>query len=200
VSALDADPTIAAAIAQDIQCLHDQGIDRVTEGGYITDGYNMAHPDQIGLARHKFEQCFPPVVAARAPVRKAFRDTFVAEHQDQIHQLQAALDDYLRAIYQPAPHARTVTTEPDLARFDDGCIRVTNPYGGPVNVPSDTALATARRVLREPAGEPTDTRLGKVIVCDRAAIRDRVAWVLAFPSKLVVVDANSGKVLLVRGV
>jgi hypothetical protein len=195
------DPTVHAAIVQDIVCLNQQGIDRVGNDGYVTDGYNQMHPEQIGQTRLAFADCFAPVVAVRAPLRQAFRTQFLSDHRGEIDSLQAAFDDYLRALYAPPPHAKTVTTEPDVVRLDDGCIRVLNQQGTEVpGYDSDAALAFARRAIGDTTAPTSRSYLGDVTVCDRRAIRGRLAWTFEFPGRVVVIDALNGKVLLDRPV
>lgn len=200
LQAVDADPVISGAIAQDIVCLNERGIDRVASDGYVTDGFNQRHPELIGQSRLAFEQCFPPVVAARAPLREALRESFVADHAGEIENLQRAFDDYLRAVYAPAPHAKTVTTEPDRARFDGGCIRVTDPGSKRPAFNPDQALAIAHGALGDASAPVSRTSLGNATVCDHASIHDRLAWVLQFARNVVVVDAVTGKVVLNRAV
>jgi hypothetical protein len=199
VPTLDADPTIAAAKQQDIQCLHEHGIDSVAADGYVNDGYNIAHPEQRPQTRLTFADCFAPVVAARAPVRAAFRDAFVAGHRKQIDALQSAFDEYLRAIYTPAPHSKTVTTEPDLARFENGCVRVASADGEMPAIDSTDALSIARVRLHDPGATPSQSLLGQVTVCDQR-VHDRLAWTFEFPGHVVVIDASDGAMLLDRPV
>jgi hypothetical protein len=200
----DADDTVATAKARDVQCLAERGVAGVTFA-FIADpsGSSQAHPEwnsQIQV----FADCFAPVVAARAPVRQAFRDQFVQDHRGEIERLQRSFDDYLRAIYAPPPHAKTVTTQPDLARYDRGCVRITEltnvpPATAPYAADTpDAALAFARRAVDDASASPVRSIFGEVSVCDRASIRHRMAWVFEFPGTLVVVDAANGKILLNR--
>jgi hypothetical protein len=97
-----------------------------------------------------------------------------------------------------------VTTEPDLARYDDGCIRVTNPMEPfSSSAPSaaldpDALLALARRAVDDPSAPIVRQCFGHVSVCDRSSIRNRFAWVIELAGKVVVVDDETGKVLLTR--
>jgi hypothetical protein len=199
VPGLDADPSIVAAKQQDIQCLHDRGIDSVAADGYVNDGYNIAHPDQRAQTRLAFADCFSQVVAARQPVRTAFRDAFVDQHRAQIDALQAAFDDYLRAVYVPEPHARTVTTQPDQARYESGCIRVGPAERTMPALVSTDAWSIARIRLHDPNATASQVLLGRVSVCD-LRLRDRLAWTFELPGRVVVIDASDGAMLLNRTV
>jgi hypothetical protein len=46
-----------------------------------------------------FADCITPVVTARDTVRAPFAPAFITEHQADVDELQAALQDYLTAVY-----------------------------------------------------------------------------------------------------
>jgi hypothetical protein len=204
IEATDGDDVVHAAKVQDVACLTERGIQGV-DASRIPDpaGSSQAHPEWNSQIQ-TFVDCFAPVAAARVPVRQAFRDRFLADHGDQIASLQRAFDDYLRAVYAPSPHAKTVTTQPDLARYDGGCIRVTEvievpPATAPLVANTlDDAVALARGAVRDLSASPVRPNLGAVSVCDRASIRPRLAWTFELAGEVVVVDARTGKVLVHR--
>src|SRR4029078_4823820 len=97
-------------------CLVERGVVGVDASRIIDPaGSSQAHPEWNAQIQ-TFVDCFAPVAAARVPVRQGFRDEFVRAHRGEIENLQRAFDDYLRAVYAPSPHAKTVTTQPALAR------------------------------------------------------------------------------------
>lgn len=79
---------------------------------------------------------------------------------------------------------------------------MTNPDADadPPRYSNDAALAFARRAVGDPTAPASRTILGLVSVCDRSAIRNRLAWTFELPGTVVVVDAVTGKVLLNRAV
>jgi hypothetical protein len=204
IEATDGDAVVHAAKEQDVACLVERGIQGVDYSRIIDPtGSSQAHPEWNSQIQTWID-CFVPVAEARVPVRTAFRETFLADHRGEVADLQRAFDDYLRATYAPAPHAKTVTTQPDLARYDGGCIRVTElldvpPATAPLTAGSpDAALAIAQRAVGTSAAASSNPVLGEVTVSDRSSIRHRYAWVFELAGKVVVVDVRTGKVLLQR--
>jgi hypothetical protein len=194
---LERDPTIAAAKAQQIECLHDRGIDSVDPDGFITDGWNQRHPDQTAQAHLDFADCIGPTVAAREQVRTAYRNEFLATHRADVERLQRAFDDYLDAMYNPSTPSGPVGNRPDMT-FDDGCITVTR---GPSDTlePSDTQQASSATGVdaKELSVVP-----GKVGVCDKSPI-PRTAIVVVHRTgagsdaggMLYVMDRATGKLV-----
>jgi hypothetical protein len=204
VEASDGDASVHAAKEQDVACLVERGIQGVDSSRIIDPtGSSQAHPEWNSQIQTSID-CFVPVAAARVPVRTAFRETFVADHRDELANLQRAFDDYLRAVYAPSPHAKTVTTQPDLARYDGGCIRVTEairvpPATAPLVANTlDDAVALARGAVRDLSASPVRPSFGEVSVCDPASIQHRLAWTFELAGEVVVVDSRTGRVLVHR--
>ena len=151
VVALEASPEVAGARAQEIDCLHASGIDDVEADGYITDGWYQRNPDLAPRAPRIFSDCMAPVFDARSNVRAAARADYLETHSEQIARLQAAFDEYLTAIYDPAAARAGAVEDPDA-----------DYYVGRVGERKRTVIVTVQRQVVAGGFQPfTVTVCGK---------------------------------------
>jgi hypothetical protein len=138
VRALESTPSIAQALLGEIACMRVRGY-TVSDDGYVDAASVLAPLIQNGAidsasaratttqfwaqAGRDYADCFPPLLAAREPVRGAARSAFVAEHRADVRRLQRSLEAYVRAVeeakplrMQPSVRERTAGFVADKAR------------------------------------------------------------------------------------
>lgn len=90
------DPAVVRAYSGFVGCLHRAGINVADEDAFF------AYVDGLHNERAQYEAaqlylpCITPVEKVRLPLRKSMRETFIADHQDEMRAAQQAGDQLAR--------------------------------------------------------------------------------------------------------
>ena len=167
MDALESYQTITAARQQEIDCLHNRGIDSVSDDGFITDGWNQRHPDQSAQAKLDFADRIEPVVDARAQVRSAYRDFSSVTTPTQFTDSRAHSTITSMLFTTRTSRWSSLDSLPSDT-FNDGCITVTNPENGKPSL-TDEQIRSATGITTHGVSFVG----GTVNVCDNPGIGSR---------------------------